>query len=199
MVCVSSDVSLTSVWGSRANSGVKCQDQSLTSAPPDPDPPEEASNESCHSQKSHQALCRHRAPILALSTVTETHPPNLSALFLFFVCLFLHILKASGSKIPKPWAPRSASIPRECMAATDERVWYVCVSGVLGWRSQCIGGVGGTGRGGGDTLKSLWQQGAGLEPVDLFESAVKHRAGGYTAQRTKKKEKRASEHGKRCA
>lgn len=33
-----------------------------------------------------------------------------------------------------------------------------------------------------ESLKSLWQQKAGPEPVDLFESAVKLRAGGYTAQ-----------------
>lgn len=52
---------------------------------------------------------------------------------------------------------------------------------------------------GAETLESLWQQKAGPEPVDLFESAVKHRAGGYTAQRTRKREKRASEHGEGCA
>ena len=44
---------------------------------------------------------------------------------------------------------------------------------------------------GAETLESLWQQKAGPEPVDLFESAVKHRAGGYTAQRTRKREKEA--------
>lgn len=43
---------------------------------------------------------------------------------------------------------------------------------------------------GAETLKSLWQQKAGPEPVDLFESAVKHRAGGYTAQRARKRERR---------
>lgn len=38
------------------------------------------------------------------------------------------------------------------------------------------------GGGGAETLKpSGWR--ARPEPVDLFESAVKHRAGGYTAQR----------------
>lgn len=68
----------------------------------------------------------------------------------------------------------------------------------FGCRSQCVGGLEGTGVGGG-ALKSLWQQKAGLEPVDLFESAVKHRADGYTAQRTRKGGKRASEHGEGCA
>lgn len=43
---------------------------------------------------------------------------------------------------------------------------------------------------GAETLESLWQQKAGPEPVDLFESAVKHRAGGYTAQRARKRERR---------
>ena len=37
---------------------------------------------------------------------------------------------------------------------------------------------------GAETLEPLWLQKAGTEPVDLFESAVKHRAGGCTAQRT---------------
>lgn len=43
---------------------------------------------------------------------------------------------------------------------------------------------------GAETLKPLWLQKAGLEPVDLFESAVKHRAGGYTAQRMRNRERR---------
>lgn len=84
------------------------------------------------------------------------------------------------------------------MAATDRRGWCVCRRG-FGCRSQCVRGVGGVGVGGWGALKSLWQQKAGPEPVDLFESAVKHRAGGYTAQRTRKREKRASEHGEGCA
>lgn len=42
---------------------------------------------------------------------------------------------------------------------------------------------------GAETLESLWQQKAGPGPVDLFESAVKHRAAGYAAQRTRKEGK----------
>lgn len=45
---------------------------------------------------------------------------------------------------------------------------------------------------GAETLESLWQQKAGPGPVDLFESAVKHRAAGYAAQRTRKEGEQAS-------
>lgn len=40
---------------------------------------------------------------------------------------------------------------------------------------------------GAETLKPLWQRRAQPRLVDLFESAVKHRAGGFTAQRVRKR------------
>lgn len=44
-------------------------------------------------------------------------------------------------------------------------------------------GEGGIGAEEGGGRESFWQQRAGPEPVDLFERAVKRRAGGSAAQR----------------